>query len=69
MVTVFVPHTTAGITINEHADPDVMADLAQVLERLVPWAGPYAHGEGNSAAHVKASLWGRPRGSWWPAAG
>jgi len=58
VVTVFVPHTTAGITINEHADPDVMADLEEVLDRLVPWAGPYAHGEGNSAAHVKASLMG-----------
>lgn len=58
VVTVFVPHTTAGVTINEHADPDVMADLEQILDRLVPWAGPYAHGEGNSAAHAKASLMG-----------
>mgnify|MGYP001768261201 CR=1 FL=1 len=58
VVTVFVPHTTAGITINEHADPDVMADLEQILDRVVPWAGAYAHGEGNSAAHAKASLMG-----------
>ena len=58
VVTVFVPHTTAGVTINEHADPDVMADLEAALERLVPWRGDYAHAEGNSAAHVKASLLG-----------
>ena len=58
VVTVFVPHTTEGVTINEHADPDVMADLEQILDRLVPWAGSYAHGEGNSAAHAKASLMG-----------
>ena len=58
VVTVFVPHTTAGITINEHADPDVMADLEGILDRMVPWSGPYAHGEGNSAAHAKASLMG-----------
>ena len=58
VVTVFVPHTTAGITINEHADPDVMADLERILDRMVPWSGPYAHDEGNSAAHAKASLMG-----------
>ena len=58
VVTVFVPHTTAGVTINEHADPDVMADLEQILDRMVPWAGAYAHGEGNSAAHAKAGLMG-----------
>lgn len=57
-VTVFVPHTTAGITINEHADPDVVRDLQAVLDRLVPWSGGYAHDEGNAAAHVKASLMG-----------
>ncbi len=56
--TVFVPHTTAGITINENADPDVVADLAAALERMVPWRAGYRHGEGNSAAHVKASLMG-----------
>lgn len=57
-VTVFVPHTTAGITINENADPDVTADLALALDRMVPWNAGYRHGEGNSAAHVKATLTG-----------
>ena len=57
-VTVFVPHTTAGITINENADPDVTADIIAVLDRLVPWNNKYRHGEGNAAAHVKASLMG-----------
>ncbi len=57
-VTVFVPHTTAGITINEHADPDVATDLEGVFDRLVPWEGPYRHAEGNTAAHAKASLVG-----------
>ncbi|MBW7864366.1 MAG: YjbQ family protein [Candidatus Hydrogenedentes bacterium] len=55
---VHVPHTTAGVTINENADPDVVADMTGILERLVPWRGNYAHAEGNSAAHVKASLMG-----------
>jgi secondary thiamine-phosphate synthase enzyme len=56
--TVFVPHTTAGITINENADPAVMEDIEAALERLVPWAGSYRHNEGNAAAHVKSSLLG-----------
>lgn len=55
---VYVPHTTAGITINEGADPAVQEDILSTLERLVPWKGPYRHLEGNSAAHVKASLMG-----------
>jgi secondary thiamine-phosphate synthase enzyme len=55
---VTVPHTTAGITVNENADPDVRADLGTALKRIVPDALPYAHGEGNSPAHVKASLLG-----------
>jgi secondary thiamine-phosphate synthase enzyme len=55
---VFVPHTTAGITINENADPDVVADIINNLERLVPWRNSYAHSEGNSAAHIKASMMG-----------
>jgi secondary thiamine-phosphate synthase enzyme len=55
---VFVPHTTAGITINENADPDVVRDMKLILERAVPWEGGYAHAEGNSAAHVKASMMG-----------
>lgn len=58
VLTVFVPHTTAGVTINENADPDVVADMTQALERMVPWEAGYAHGEGNAAAHVKASLMG-----------
>ena len=56
--TVFVPHTTAGVTINENADPDVVADMAMALDRMVPWNAGYAHDEGNAAAHVKASLMG-----------
>jgi secondary thiamine-phosphate synthase enzyme len=55
---VFVAHTTAGVTINENADPAVMEDVASILERMVPWKGAYRHAEGNSAAHVKASLVG-----------
>ena len=58
IVTVFVPHTTAGVTINENADPDVMRDMEAALERMVPWTAGYRHGEGNAAAHVKASLMG-----------
>lgn len=54
----FVPHTTAGIVINEHADPSVAADLLAVLQELVPSKFPYRHAEGNSPAHVKASLVG-----------
>ncbi|HEY5497109.1 MAG TPA: secondary thiamine-phosphate synthase enzyme YjbQ [Syntrophales bacterium] len=55
---VFVPHTTAAVTINENADPDVPSDIISILDRLIPLHGPYRHGEGNSAAHVKASLMG-----------
>src|SRR5512136_3510507 len=55
---VTVPHTPAGITANENADPDVRADMAMVLRNFVPDALPYAHAEGNSPAHVKASLVG-----------
>jgi len=58
LITVFVPHTTAGVTINENADPDVTADLETVLDDLVPWSNGYAHMEGNTAAHVKASMMG-----------
>ena len=55
---VFVPHTTAAITINENADPDVTRDILAALDRLVPWNDNYAHTEGNSAAHIKASMMG-----------
>ena len=58
LATVFVPHTTAGVTINENADPDVVADMTAALDRAVPWSADYRHGEGNAAAHVKASLMG-----------
>lgn len=55
---VYVPHTTAGVTINENADPAVREDIAATLERMVPWNGPYRHSEGNAAAHLKATLVG-----------
>jgi secondary thiamine-phosphate synthase enzyme len=59
MVTLFVPHTTAGITLNENADPAVRGDMLADLDRLFPDDQPYyRHGEGNSAAHMKASLMG-----------
>ena len=58
VITLFVPHTTAGITINENADPDVTSDIADALNRLVPWKAGYRHSEGNAAAHVKASIIG-----------
>lgn len=55
----YVPHTTAGICINEGFDPDVMSDVGRVLDRLVPWKADYRHAEGNAAAHVKAALVGQ----------
>ena len=55
---VYVPHTTAGVTINENADPSVREDILMALERVVPDSLPYTHGEGNSPAHVKSSLVG-----------
>ena len=55
---VFVPHTTAGITINERADPDVASDILAGLEGIVPWDAAYRHAEGNAGAHIKASLVG-----------
>lgn len=55
---VFIPHTTAGVTINENTDPDVRADIIRALDAAVPWRNGYRHAEGNSAAHVKASLTG-----------
>lgn len=56
--TVYVPHTTAGITINESADPSVKSDILKVLNQIVPWEADYRHLEGNSPAHVKSSLVG-----------
>ncbi len=55
---VFVPHTTAGITINEAADPDVMRDIKMMLGKLVPEGAGYRHAEGNSDAHICASIMG-----------
>ncbi|TMD64511.1 MAG: YjbQ family protein [Chloroflexi bacterium] len=55
---VYVSHTTAGVFINENADPDVRADVMASLEALVPWENHYRHAEGNAAAHIKASLIG-----------
>lgn len=57
--TVFVPHTTAAVTINENADPSVMHDILAVVDRVIPFSdSSYRHGEGNSAAHIKSSLFG-----------
>jgi secondary thiamine-phosphate synthase enzyme len=55
---VYVPHTTAAVMINEHADPDVATDLEGVFDRLVPNRGPYRHSEGNSDSHAKAVMVG-----------
>ena len=55
---VYMPHTTAGLTINENADPDVPRDILAGLARFVPAVGDYRHAEGNSDAHIKASLMG-----------
>jgi len=57
-VIVFVPHTTAGITINENADPTVQRDILNHLDKAVPQSGDYRHAEGNSPAHIKASMMG-----------
>ncbi len=54
----FVPHTTAAVTINENADPDVRKDLKTIFEKIVPWEDGYHHMEGNSAAHMKTTLVG-----------
>lgn len=56
--TVYVPHTTAAVTINEGADPDVLKDIIMELDRRIPWNDGYNHLEGNSAAHIKTSLIG-----------
>jgi secondary thiamine-phosphate synthase enzyme len=58
LVIVFVPHTTAGVTINEGADPSVQEDILNSLNQVIPLKGAYQHGEGNSPAHIKASLMG-----------
>jgi len=58
IVSVYVPHTTAGITINENADPDVVRDIISTLDKLVPREGVYRHTEGNADSHIKASIVG-----------
>ncbi len=55
---VFVPHTTAGVTINENADPSVKQDIVTELNKVIPFDDNYSHLEGNSAAHIKASIIG-----------
>lgn len=55
---VFVPHTTAAVTINENADPDVVRDFTMEINKIVPWEDGYRHFEGNSAAHLKSSMIG-----------
>jgi secondary thiamine-phosphate synthase enzyme len=55
---IFVPHTTAAVMINEHADPSVVEDIAAQLDLIAPQPGKYRHAEGNSPAHIKASLIG-----------
>jgi len=55
---VFIPHTTAGVTINENADPSVKQDIVMELNKVIPFDDNYSHSEGNSAAHIKASIIG-----------
>lgn len=55
---IYVPHTTAAVTINESADPDVVEDMQTAFNKLVPWNDGYSHMEGNSAAHIKTTLTG-----------
>lgn len=58
VVLVYTPHTTAGITINENADPDVVSDITMEINKIIPFEDGYNHLEGNSAAHIKSSLFG-----------
>ena len=58
LAVVFVPHTTAGVTINENADPTVVRDILTEMNKMVPFEDGYHHSEGNSAAHIKSSLFG-----------
>ena len=55
---VFIPHTTAGVTINENADPSVKQDIVMELNKVIPFDDNYSHSEGNAAAHIKASIIG-----------
>ena len=58
LCTVYIPHTTAGVTINENADPSVKSDMLMAMKKMAPDSLPYSHTEGNSPAHIKASLMG-----------
>ena len=58
LLQIHIPHTTAAVTINENADPDVKADIKKEINEIVPFNDNYAHLEGNSAAHIKSSLFG-----------
>lgn len=58
LCTIYIPHTTCGVTINENADPDVKIDMIRELGKIVPMSDGYRHMEGNSAAHIKSSLMG-----------
>jgi secondary thiamine-phosphate synthase enzyme len=58
LVTIFIPHTTAAVTINENADPDVQRDMLMEINKVIPFDDGYHHFEGNSAAHIKSSLFG-----------
>ncbi|OEG63665.1 MAG: hypothetical protein BHK79_02390 [Halanaerobium sp. MDAL1] len=58
LVMIHIPHTTAAVTINENADPDVAADIKKEVNKIIPFDDNYAHLEGNSAAHIKSSLFG-----------
>lgn len=58
LCTIFIPHTTAGITINENADPDVVKDIQKQINKIIPFHDRYSHMEGNSAAHIKSTLFG-----------
>ena len=58
VLTLYAPHTTAGIIINENADPDVMGDLTRKLNKVIPFEDGYRHAEGNAAAHIKSSIVG-----------
>ena len=58
LAVVFVPHTTAGVTINENADPTVVRDIVTEMNKVIPFEDGYHHSEGNSAAHIKSTLFG-----------
>lgn len=64
LVLVYCPHTTAGVTVNEGADPAVAKDILNRLDEIIPWEGDYRHAEGNSPAHIKSTLVGSSVSVW-----